>query len=92
MDVLESVSRVMISVVPEEHLAAAQRLRALLAAYRKASDLISIGAYKEGSDPEVDRAVRLKPRIDAFLRQRIDEKVSLDEAWNSLRQLAAEAS
>ena len=92
VDVLESVSRVMISVVPEEHLMAAQRLRALLAAYRKASDLISIGAYKEGSDPEVDRAVRLKPRIDAFLRQRIDEKVSLDEAWNSLRQLAAEAS
>ena len=92
VDVLESVSRVMISVVPEEHLMAAQRLRALLAAYRKASDLISIGAYKEGSDPEVDRAVRLKPRIDAFLRQRIDEKVSLEEAWNSLRQLAAEAS
>lgn len=92
VDVLESVSRVMISVVPEDHLAAAQRLRALLAAYRRASDLISIGAYKEGSDPEVDRAVRLKPRIDAFLRQRIDEKVSLEEAWNSLRQLAAEAS
>lgn len=92
VDVLDSVSRVMISVVPEEHLTAAQRLRALLAAYRRASDLISIGAYKEGSDPEVDRAVRLKPRIDAFLRQRIDEKVSLEEAWNNLRQLAAEAS
>ncbi len=92
VDILDSVSRVMISIVPGEHLAAAQRLRALLAAYRRASDLISIGAYKEGSDPEVDRAVRLKPRIDAFLRQRIDEKVSLEDTWNSLRQLAAEAS
>jgi flagellum-specific ATP synthase len=73
IDILQSTSRVMPSVVTPEHLAAAVRFKALLSAYRRTSDLIAIGAYKEGSDPEVDLAIRMKPKMDTFLCQ---------DAWN----------
>jgi flagellum-specific ATP synthase len=90
IEVLESVSRVMSSVIAPEHTAAAQQVKSLMAAYRRASDLITIGAYKEGSDPEVDKAIRLKPRIDAFLRQQIHESISFTESVNMLQSLTEE--
>ncbi len=91
IDVLESVSRVMPHVVTKDHENAARRMKALMAAYRRAEDLIAIGAYKEGSDPEVDTAIRLRPEIDAFLRQEIDDRVSLDDTTQKLCGLAGEA-
>jgi flagellum-specific ATP synthase len=90
IDILESISRVMTSVIAPEHAAAAQRVKALMAAYRRASDLITIGAYKEGSDPEVDRAIRLKPRIDAFLRQQIQECIPFQASMKMLHSLVRE--
>ncbi|MBE3590238.1 MAG: FliI/YscN family ATPase [Firmicutes bacterium] len=73
IDVLESVSRLMPKVADTRTLEAAERVRRLLAVYRDAADLIQVGAYQPGSDPEVDAARALRPRILAFLRQRPEE-------------------
>lgn len=88
IDVLESVSRVAGAVSNEQQRAAAQHLRALLAAHRDAKDLIEIGAYVAGTNPVVDRAVALHAATDAFLRQDIHEISDADVAWSMLQQLA----
>ncbi len=92
IDVLESISRVMIDVVPGGHMKAAGKVRALMAAYRKAYDLISIGAYKDGSDPEVDRAVKAIESINKFLRQAMGERVTFDQSLAMLASIAHEYS
>jgi flagellum-specific ATP synthase len=91
VDVLESVSRVMPHVVSREHGTSARRVKALMAAYRRASDLIAIGAYKEGSDPEVDKAIRMRSKIDDFLQQEIDVCIAFEETEKMLCMLAEEA-
>jgi flagellum-specific ATP synthase len=73
VDVLQSVSRLVSEVTADQVRLAGMELRQLLAAYRDKADLIAIGAYERGTDPLVDRAVDLKPEIDAFLRQGLDE-------------------
>src|SRR5262249_35424687 len=78
IDPLRSVSRLMNDVAPAEHVDAAARLRALLAAYRDAEDLIHVGAYVKGSSPEIDLAVQARPAILKFLKQGIGEKTTLD--------------
>jgi flagellar biosynthesis/type III secretory pathway ATPase len=69
IDVLQSVSRLMDSIVSSEHRSAAATLREVLAVYNKARDLINIGAYQSGSSPEIDEAITLMPQITRFLRQ-----------------------
>ncbi|HHX64369.1 MAG TPA: FliI/YscN family ATPase [Chloroflexi bacterium] len=69
IDVLQSVSRLMDSIVAPEHRAAAAAVREVLAVYGKARDLINIGAYQAGSSPEIDQAIELMPHITDFLRQ-----------------------
>jgi len=73
IDVLNSVSRLMPDITPEEHRAHAGRFRDLLAAYRQAEDLINIGAYVAGSNPRVDEAISSYQSIVDFLRQGINE-------------------
>jgi len=73
IDVLESISRVMIDVTSERHQNFAQGLRRVLATYRDAQDLINIGAYVKGSNPDIDEAIRLAPKINAFLKQGITD-------------------
>ena len=75
--ILDSLSRLMPAVVSPEHLAQAYQLRGLLAAYRRSEDLIRIGAYNRGSDPQLDRAIALLPQLDGFLRQKPDEVSSM---------------
>ncbi len=87
VDPLGSVSRLMIDVVPAEHLAAASRVKALLAVHRDAEDLINVGAYVKGANPEIDRAVQAHGPIMAYLRQGIGEKVPLEEARKALLAL-----
>jgi flagellum-specific ATP synthase len=77
IDVLPSTSRVMRNVVPPEYMRVARALRENLAVYREAEDLINIGAYKAGSNPKIDEAIRLQPAIIDFLRQEVDEKTDL---------------
>jgi flagellum-specific ATP synthase len=69
IDVLASVSRVMPSITTDHHRRLAGSLRAALAEYEGAKDLIEVGAYAPGSSPAIDRAIQLKPDIDEMLRQ-----------------------
>lgn len=87
IDVLPSLSRVMSSVADREHLDAAGRVRELLATYEQKRDLISIGAYKVGSDARVDRAIAKIDAIGAFLRQGLDESSPLPETRRRLLAL-----
>lgn len=86
--VLESISRVMVDVVTEEHQAAARRVQRVLAVWQEIEDLVNIGAYAAGTNPQFDLAVQAKPLIDAFLQQRIGERVTFDEARRQLLSLA----
>jgi flagellum-specific ATP synthase len=92
IDVLQSVSRLIGEITAPEVRDAGQRLRAALAAYREKEDLISIGAYQRGTDPLLDAAIALRPRINAFLRQRVEDFTSLDDADAALLGLAAHLS
>jgi len=87
VDVLESVSRVMKDVVSKEHVNNSNQLKKLLADYKEAEDLISIGAYENGSNPKVDRAIEKIDRINNFLTQEIEEKVSFDQTKMKLAQI-----
>jgi flagellar biosynthesis/type III secretory pathway ATPase len=73
VDVLASVSRAMPSVVDKEHMRVAGALRAALAEYEGARDLIEVGAYAPGSNPAIDEAIALRPAIEAFLCQELEE-------------------
>jgi flagellum-specific ATP synthase len=69
ISILESLSRLMPSVVNEQHMSKAKSLRLLLAAYARSEDLIRIGAYQKGSDPVLDKALEVLPVLNAFLQQ-----------------------
>ena len=88
IDVLRSVSRLAQDLCSRQHLDDAAKLRGLLAAYEDAADLLQIGAYVAGSDPRVDRARAALPRVEALVRQRLDEGVSRDDALMQLRMTA----
>ncbi|MCG8569419.1 MAG: FliI/YscN family ATPase [Spirochaetes bacterium] len=87
IDVLASISRLMIKIMPKEHQDKVGILRELLAEYKKHEDLISIGAYAAGSNPKVDAAIYLKDHLDTFLKQEIEEGFSLEETQKRLDQL-----
>ena len=89
VDVLQSVSRLVGKISEPDVAAAAQEVRALLAAWHDKRDLIAIGAYERGSDPLVDRALELKPAIDDFLRQAVDAPSTPEEADDALLSLLA---
>lgn len=91
VDVLDSVSRVANDVCEKQHIAARQQLQKLLAAYSEVEDLINIGAYAKGSNPTVDAAIQLKPKIDALLQQSTGEAEPFDAARKRLLQLAVES-
>ena len=87
IDILSSLSRVMGFVADAEHQAAAGRVREIIATYEQKRDLISIGAYKTGSDARVDRAVAKIDAIEAFLRQDLRENSSPEETRRRLLAL-----
>ncbi|MDA8080371.1 MAG: FliI/YscN family ATPase [Actinomycetota bacterium] len=89
VDVLGSISRVAPAVAREEHLKVGGAVRELLAAWRDAKDLIEIDAYVAGTNPVVDRAVRLKPKIDAFCKQSLTEVTDLDAALQGLTAIVS---
>jgi flagellum-specific ATP synthase len=90
IDVLQSVSRLVGEIVTPEIREAGTRLRSALAAYREKEDLISIGAYQPGTDPLLDAAIALRPAMDGFLRQSIDDLTTPQEADHGLLNLAAQ--
>jgi len=91
IDILDSVSRVRDAVTSAEHLAAANTLVRLEAAYRANEDLIAVGAYKPGADRTVDTAIALRPELLAFLRQRAEDTSGFEAARAAVMTLAARA-
>ena len=89
VDILGSVSRLMDKVVPREAREAANYLRRMLAVYTDSEDLINLGAYVQGTSPEIDESIRIMPFIKEFLRQAVEEKSSLEETRAKLLDLAA---
>ncbi len=87
VDVLESISRVMPEVTSPEHISAAGALRNLMAVYRQNEDLINIGAYVKGTNPNCDKAIKLMPEIDKFLKQSTDEKIDYETTIANLLEL-----
>ncbi|TAL72559.1 MAG: flagellar protein export ATPase FliI [Rhodanobacter sp.] len=92
IDLEASISRVMPQVVAREHLQDAQRFRRVYSAYRQQRDLIAVGAYQKGSDPQVDLAIELWPRLREYLQQEVDEPVTLAAAVERLAAIAAEVT
>ena len=86
IDVLRSISRVAADIAEPEHLRAATQARDALGTYAEAADLIQIGAYAAGSDPRVDAARAVVPRIEALIRQEPEHAVSRVAALATLRE------
>jgi flagellum-specific ATP synthase len=84
IDVEASVSRAMHEISPAPQLQMARRLRQTLSTYEHNRDLIAIGAYQRGSDPRVDAAIAMWPRIQKFLQQDMRERVTFTESINAL--------
>lgn len=78
--VLDSLSRLMPAIVSPEHLEKAKALRALLSVYARSEDLVRIGAYQRGSDPQLDRALEVLPAVNAFLRQETKDLCTFADA------------
>jgi flagellum-specific ATP synthase len=90
IDVEASISRVMGAVIGSEHHALVQRFRQTYARYEQNRDLISVGAYRKGSDPLVDQAIELFPAMDAFLAQTPDQSVSFEDSIAQLERCLAQ--
>jgi len=89
IEVLESTSRVRDRIADAEQRQAADAVLKLLAAYREKEDLIAVGAYRQGSDPVLDAAIRMREPILSFLRQSADDRTSFEETRRRLIELAA---
>ena len=91
IDILASISRLMMDITPREHRQAAMGIRKLLATYQQAEDLIAIGAYQSGTNPAVDTAIRLLSPIRQFLQQSSTDQASFAETVSQLNVLGREA-
>jgi len=91
IDVSQSVSRVMDTIVEPEHRKSANKLREVLATYEKERDLIMIGAYQKGSDARVDYAIAKIDKVNEYLKQDLYSKTPFDEVRNRLVNLFQDA-
>ena len=91
VDILASISRLAVKVAPSDVRKSADYLRRMLAVYTEAEDLINVGAYVQGTNPEIDEAVRVMPGLRNFLIQDIEEKAPLEETRSRILELAARA-
>lgn len=87
IDVLASVSRLMPDITDKEHMARAGFIKSVLSTYRESQDLISIGAYKAGSNAKIDQAIRLIDPVNNLLKQQVDEHVAFEEAQQQIGEI-----
>ncbi len=87
IDVTQSLSRVMDAVVTSEQIGAARKVRSLAGTYEQKRDLIAIGAYQRGTEPELDRAIARMPAIETFLQQDSQELCAFDDTVARLQKL-----
>ncbi len=90
IDILQSISRVMSAIATPEHKSLAGRLKSVLATYNEAEDLINIGAYKNGSNSDIDYAIKKIRAVNEFLCQRTDEKYLFEEEISLLEKVFAD--
>lgn len=88
IDVEKSISRVMPKVVSKEHLLSARRLKQLYSRYMRGRDLVSMGAYIAGTDPDLDAALKAWPKIQAFLQQDAEQTIPIDQTEKLLFEIA----
>jgi FliI/YscN family ATPase len=88
IDVLKSVSRCMSDVTAKEHRAAAGKLLNAMAVFADAEDMVNLGAYVRGTNPQLDQAIALHPDVDKFLIQGVDEKSGIKETLDRVNALA----
>ena len=91
IDIEKSISRVMPRVVDETHLLAARRVKQLYSRYMRGRDLLTMGAYAPGTDPDFDAAIRLWPKIQAFLQQDAAKVFNFEDSVKLLLEIAAES-
>ncbi|RDL43657.1 flagellar protein export ATPase FliI [Marinomonas piezotolerans] len=84
IDVEASISRAMPHIVSDAHMQGAMRVKQLYSRYQQNRDLIAVGAYTKGSDPELDQAIQLMPAINDFLRQSLSESFNIDQSLEAL--------
>jgi flagellum-specific ATP synthase len=87
IDILNSVSRVMVDIMDLKHMENANKLKVILDTYRKAEDLINIGAYVAGSNPKIDYAIDMIDKVNEYLRQGIMEDVAFEDSTKQLENL-----
>lgn len=92
IDVLASISRVMSSIATKEHKIMAGKLKNVMATYQEAEDLINIGAYKAGSNNNIDYAIEKIDQVNAFLCQSTEDKFDFDEVVGALEQMFGESA
>jgi len=90
LDILKSISRLRTDVTPKDVIGAGRKLVRLLAAYQRVEDMINIGAYAPGSNPEIDESLRMVGPIKEFLRQVVEEQSDLETTFARLKTLAGE--
>ena len=86
IDVEASISRAMPNIVDESHLKSMQRFKQLLSRYEQNRDLVNIGAYTPGADPETDAAIERFPHLRAFIQQGLNQSVHLAESLTHLQR------
>jgi flagellum-specific ATP synthase len=87
IDIEQSISRALHSLVDDAGLDAIRRFKQLYARYQRNRDLVSVGAYVAGSDPVLDKALALYPKMEAFLQQNMRAKMELGASMTALREL-----
>lgn len=87
VDVLQSISRVMIDVVSKQHLSNANKIKEILATYEESEDLLNIGAYVKGSNPRIDYAITMIDQLYEYQKQELFEKASLDESVTRIEEI-----
>lgn len=91
IDVLRSISRLRNDIVAREVVEAGRLVTGLMATYKQVEDMINIGAYAQGSNPEVDAAIRMRDPTEAFLRQNVGDRENLMDSFTKLLELATRA-
>lgn len=89
IDVTASISRLMSGIADPEHKSNASKIRKIMSLYQENSDLISIGAYKSGSNPDLDEAINRMPAVNEFLQQSVDVKVDFDDTVKQISEILA---
>ena len=90
IDILESVSRVMKDIIPNEHERSSAWLNEMLATYKESEDLINIGAYVKGSSKKIDMAIAVNIKINEYLRQGMYDQAAWEDTVDQLKILAGE--